>query len=116
MRGRFTDHLHELGAPIWQAQHEHPFVRGIGDGTLGLEKFTHWVRQDYLFLIEFARGTADFGGDAMIWSHRTHLERPRPLKEDGPIAAYRTWSERVWPEGYEQRATGEKPRSLEVLG
>ena len=49
-----------------------------------------------------AMGTADFDGDAMIWSHRTHLERPRPLKEDGPIVAYRRWSERFWPEGYEQ--------------
>jgi nitrite reductase/ring-hydroxylating ferredoxin subunit len=63
-----------------------------------------------------AMGTADFGGDAMIWSHRTHLERPRPLKEDGPIVAYRKWSERFWPEGYERTATAEKPRSLEVLG
>jgi thiaminase (transcriptional activator TenA) len=55
MTGRFTDHLHELSAPIWEAQHEHPFVRGIGEGTLGIEKFTHWVRQDYLFLIEYCR-------------------------------------------------------------
>ena len=53
--GRFTDHLHELAAPIWQAQHEHPFVRGIGDGTLDMEKFAHWIRQDYHFLIEYCR-------------------------------------------------------------
>ena len=55
MMGRFTDHLHELAAPIWQAQHEHPFVRGIGDGTLDMEKFAHWIRQDYHFLIEYCR-------------------------------------------------------------
>lgn len=68
--------------------------------------------------IFLAVGTADFDGDAMIWSHRTHLERPRPLKEDGPIVAYRRWSERFWPEGYEQRAPSpaDRPRSLEVLG
>jgi nitrite reductase/ring-hydroxylating ferredoxin subunit len=47
-----------------------------------------------------AVGTADFTRDALIWSHRTHLERPRPLKEDGPIVGYRRWSERFWPEGY----------------
>lgn len=47
-----------------------------------------------------AVGTADFTRDALIWSHRTHLERPRPLKEDGPIMLYRKWSERFWPEGY----------------
>ncbi|HSE95482.1 MAG TPA: thiaminase II [Methylomirabilota bacterium] len=41
--------------PVWQAQLDHPFVRGIGDGTLDLDRFTHWVRQDYLFLIEYCR-------------------------------------------------------------
>ncbi len=55
MTERFSDHLHALAAPIWRAQHDHPFVRGIGDGTLDLEKFKHWVRQDYLFLIEYCR-------------------------------------------------------------
>lgn len=55
MRERFTDHLRTLAEPVWRAQHEHPFVRGIGDGTLELAKFTHWVRQDYLFLIEYCR-------------------------------------------------------------
>ncbi len=55
MSERFTDHLRALAEPVWRAQHEHPFVRGIGDGTLELAKFTHWVRQDYLFLIEYCR-------------------------------------------------------------
>jgi thiaminase/transcriptional activator TenA len=52
---RFTDRLHALAEPIWEAQHAHPFVRGIGDGTLDLDKFKFWVRQDYLFLIDYAR-------------------------------------------------------------
>src|SRR5207244_4223128 len=52
---RFTDRLHELAKPIWEAQHVHAFVRGIADGTLDVEKFTFWVRQDYLFLIDYAR-------------------------------------------------------------
>ena len=52
---RFTDRLHELAEPIWEAQHAHPFVRGIGDGTLDPERFRFYVRQDYLFLIEYAR-------------------------------------------------------------
>jgi thiaminase/transcriptional activator TenA len=55
MSERFTDHLRRLAGPVWEAQHAHPFVRGIGDGTLDLKKFAFWVRQDYLFLIEYAR-------------------------------------------------------------
>jgi thiaminase/transcriptional activator TenA len=52
---RFTERLRQRAAGIWEAQHQHPFVRGIGDGTLGLERFKFWLRQDYVFLIEYAR-------------------------------------------------------------
>jgi thiaminase (transcriptional activator TenA) len=55
MTQRFTDKLRQRAAPIWQAQHEHPFVCGIGDGTLELPKFKFWVRQDYVFLTEYSR-------------------------------------------------------------
>ena len=55
MPERFTDRLRQKAAGIWEAQHQHPFVRGIGDGKLDLERFTFWLRQDYVFLIEYAR-------------------------------------------------------------
>ncbi len=47
--------LRRTADPIWQAQREHPFLRGIADGTLALERFSFYVRQDYLFLVEYAR-------------------------------------------------------------
>ncbi|MFZ1998533.1 MAG: thiaminase II [Terriglobales bacterium] len=55
MAERFTERLRQKAAGIWEAQHQHPFVRGIGDGTLSLERFKFWLRQDYVFLIEYAR-------------------------------------------------------------
>ena len=55
MDERFTDYLRRQADGIMQAQHSHPFVRGIGSGTLDLARFKVWVRQDYLYLIEFAR-------------------------------------------------------------
>jgi thiaminase/transcriptional activator TenA len=55
MAERFTDRLHQKASGIWEAQQQHPFVRGIGDGTLDVEKFKYWLRQDYLFLVEYAR-------------------------------------------------------------
>jgi thiaminase/transcriptional activator TenA len=52
---RFSDHLRARAEPIWRAQHEHPFVRGIGDGTLPEDRFRHWIAQDYRFLLEYCR-------------------------------------------------------------
>jgi thiaminase/transcriptional activator TenA len=52
---RFTDRLRALAEPIWRAQHDHPFVRAIAGGNVDRERFRFWVRQDYLFLIEYAR-------------------------------------------------------------
>ena len=55
MAERFTERLRRGGAEIWEAQHQHPFVRGIGDGTLSLERFEFWLRQDCVSLLEYAR-------------------------------------------------------------
>lgn len=50
-----TTRLLASARPIWDAQLEHPFVRGIGDGSLDPEVFARWVVQDYGYLKEFAR-------------------------------------------------------------
>jgi thiaminase (transcriptional activator TenA) len=54
-RASYADDLRAGAADVWEAQHAHPFVRGIGDGTLPIDRFAHYMRQDYLFLVEYAR-------------------------------------------------------------
>lgn len=51
----FSIHLRRKADPIWRAQRDHPLVRGIGDGTLDPASFAFWLRQDYLFLIDYSR-------------------------------------------------------------
>lgn len=55
MAEQFTERLHRKASAIWEAQHQHPFVRGIGDGTLAPDRIQFWLRQDYVFLIEYSR-------------------------------------------------------------
>ncbi len=51
----FTDELREAADPIWGATMDHPMVAGIGDGTLDEDRFREWVRQDYVYLVEYSR-------------------------------------------------------------
>ncbi|MGP4074740.1 thiaminase II [Halobacillus sp. K22] len=51
----FTDRLYRSAQPIWESYLHHPFVKGIGDGSLELDKFKFFMRQDYLYLIDYCR-------------------------------------------------------------
>ncbi len=50
--------LRAAAAPEWQAYTGHEFVRRLGDGSLPEACFRHYLIQDYLFLIQFARAYA----------------------------------------------------------
>ena len=51
----FSDELRKKGADTWDLEKQHPFVTGIGDGSLPLDNFRYYMRQDYIFLIDFCR-------------------------------------------------------------
>ncbi|ADJ13619.1 thiaminase II [Halalkalicoccus jeotgali] len=69
----FSDDLLELGEPIWAAQREHPFVTELAAGTLAEEAFLHWVKQDYRYLLDYARTFSVAGARARDEETMTHL-------------------------------------------
>jgi thiaminase/transcriptional activator TenA len=56
--GGLLDRLRAANAADWAAYTGHGFVRGLSDGTLPESCFRHYLMQDYLFLIHFARAHA----------------------------------------------------------
>ena len=50
-----SQRLYQAARPIWAACLSHPFVTGIGDGTLPVEKFQYFMLQDYLYLFDYAK-------------------------------------------------------------
>ena len=55
---RFTETLKAEAWPIWQRIYSHPFLEEAKEGTLPLEKFRYYVKQDYQYLSAFARVVA----------------------------------------------------------
>jgi thiaminase/transcriptional activator TenA len=52
------DRLREAAGEEWTRYTRHEFVRRLGDGSLEQAAFRHYLIQDYLFLIHFARAYA----------------------------------------------------------
>jgi thiaminase/transcriptional activator TenA len=105
----FTDDCYDAAKAIWDAQLEHPFVRGLADGSLEEERFARWVRQDYLYLKEFARVFAWAAAkadrlDAMGWyagvldlTLNTEMSLHRRYAERFGISEADLEAEAMWP-------------------
>ncbi len=65
--GSLMARLRAASPAEWAAYTGHPFVRGMADGTLPEAAFRHYLVQDYLFLVHFARayGLAVYKSDSI---------------------------------------------------
>ncbi len=72
---KFSEHLRKSAHLIWEANFAHPFVQGIGQGTLDEAQFIFFLKQDYLYLIEYCRFLS------LILAKGTTLEEMRKISE-----------------------------------
>jgi thiaminase/transcriptional activator TenA len=52
---KFSERVRKAADASWQASFEHPFVTGIADGRLPLDRFKHYVLNDAYYLSCFAQ-------------------------------------------------------------
>ena len=50
-----TERLLDASREIWEGYLRHPFVRGLADGSLAVNKFRFYLLQDYLYLFDYAK-------------------------------------------------------------
>ncbi len=67
MAERLSEGLRASAADLWEGQHRHPFVTGIGDASLPVERFQVWL-------------TDRVGQDANRDGPATRLPGERPLR------------------------------------
>ena len=51
----FAENIERTALPVRQAILAHPFITGVGDGTLPVDRFKYYVLQDYVYLIDYSR-------------------------------------------------------------
>lgn len=89
----FSDQLLDLGEDIWTAQYEHPFVVELADGTLDEDAFRFWVKQDYRYLLDYARLFAIAGTKARDEETMTHLLGVAHTVLDHELDLHRSFAE-----------------------
>ena len=105
----FFAQLHEEVKRQVAEQLAHPFVRGIADGSLDPKVFENWVKQDYRYLIEYARvfgfcaARADtlaamtWYADALHLTLATEMDLHRQYARRFDISAEELESTPMWP-------------------
>ncbi|SEO97383.1 thiaminase II [Paenibacillus sp. OV219] len=52
---RFTERLYHAAEPVWLKCHEHPFLTELRSGKLDPDRFIYYLKQDYVYLIDYAK-------------------------------------------------------------
>ncbi len=88
---RLTHRLYKLTRSIWLAQLKHPFVEALGEGTLPQARFAYYIRQDALFLGEFAK---------MFAHAMARTENPDEMRKFSKLLLNTLQGERAMHESY----------------
>jgi thiaminase/transcriptional activator TenA len=51
----FSERLYRSAHEIWTKSHEHPFLQELKQGTLASDRFIYYLKQDYVYLIDYAK-------------------------------------------------------------
>lgn len=89
----FTDDLLAQSAHLLARQEQHPFLIGIGDGSLSEERFRVWLRQDFRYLELYTQGLTLAAErvpdprDRMTWSSVLQLTLNVEIPQHRDLAA-----------------------------
>jgi thiaminase/transcriptional activator TenA len=104
--------LQEEAAPIRRQIQAHPFIRSLGDGSLALDRYQYYLRQDYVFLIQYCRvlALAVARADDLAVASRFSDIVNMTLNVEMDLHRRTCWTAGIPPEALEE--TGAAPTTL----
>ncbi len=90
-----ADRILEGSRSIWTTFHEHPFVRGIAEGTLPEENFKYYMLQDYVYLLDYAKVFSIGAGKAQDPEIGRHFSRYVDQIMNGELNIHKTYMARL---------------------
>ncbi|MFC4387587.1 thiaminase II [Gracilibacillus marinus] len=90
---KFSEELRKVVDPIWEESFQHPFVKGIGDGTLPIENFKYYVQQDAYYLSHFAKIQALGAAKANDLETTSNMAKHAQGTYEAELALHRTFAE-----------------------
>ena len=113
----FSEELRSHHEEMWDRAHrDHPFVTGIGDGSLSLDRFRYYMRQDYLFLIDYCRAVAMAAAKSSDLESMGRWARLLDETLNSEMALHRSFSAEFGISEAELEATVPSPTTLGYTG
>ncbi len=82
----FSGQLKVQANKIWREIYAHPFLDELYAGTLPMDRFTYFILQDYLYLLDFAQVLCLGGAKSLSMSGTTKLT---PISVRSPFCSRR---------------------------
>ncbi|SEN46378.1 thiaminase/4-amino-5-aminomethyl-2-methylpyrimidine deaminase [Amphibacillus marinus] len=101
---KFSQLIRQEADPIWQASFNHPFVQGVADGTLPLDRFRYYVMQDSYYLSTFARVQSLAGAKAESFAVTNRMAIHAQGTYEAEMALHRTFAKLLKITKQEQQA------------
>ena len=109
---KLTDQMSAAVKDIWAEYYTHPFVKGIENGTLDQEKFRYYIKQDYLYLLEYTKvfgvGIAKAKSTEVTKLFASYIQ----LLTDGEMDIHRGYMGKF---GVTEKELADTPRALDNL-
>ncbi len=112
----YSAELKERYRELWEASVSHPFVNGVGDGSLPLDNFRYYMGQDFLFLVDMCRAMASAVAKSDTLEDMQYFSQGLDATLNSEMSLHTGYCEQLGITEMELRQTKPSPSTLAYTG